>query len=117
LYGRGLVKLRRGDTQGGAADIAAAKAIQPLIGDDFAFFGLTPDTVPPQATPAAAPLPAPAAEAKPAPAAEDCSGAETHWKSAEEIKTLEVYQDHLARFFSCNYAVLARARIEALKKN
>jgi hypothetical protein len=50
-----------------------------------------------------------------APAA-DCTRAETHWKSAEEIKTLAAYQDHLARFPNCDFAALAAARIEALKK-
>jgi hypothetical protein len=51
-----------------------------------------------------------------APAA-DCAQAETHWKSAEEIKTLAVYQDHLARFPNCDFATLAAARIQApLKK-
>jgi hypothetical protein len=34
----------------------------------------------------------------------------------EEIRTLAVYEDHLARFPTCKFAALARARIEALKK-
>ncbi len=46
----------------------------------------------------------------------DCTRAEVHWKSAEEIKTLAVYVDHLARFPNCDFAILARARINALKK-
>ena len=46
----------------------------------------------------------------------DCTRAETHWKSADEIKTLAVYQDHLARFPTCDFATLARARIEALSR-
>jgi hypothetical protein len=57
-----------------------------------------------------------AARASAAAPAADCSLAETHWKSAEEIKTLEAYADHLARFPDCPFATLARARIEALKK-
>jgi hypothetical protein len=42
--------------------------------------------------------------------------AETHWKSAESIGTLAVYNDHLARFPNCVFSTLAAARIEALKK-
>jgi hypothetical protein len=41
--------------------------------------------------------------------------AETHWKSAEEINTLAVYQDHLARFPDCAFATLATVRIQALR--
>ena len=36
--------------------------------------------------------------------------------SAEEIKTVAVYEDHLARFPNCEFAVLATARIQSLKK-
>ena len=43
-----------------------------------------------------------------------CAQAETHWKSAEQINTIAVYQDHLAHFATCNFAVLANARIAAL---
>jgi hypothetical protein len=32
--------------------------------------------------------------------------AETHWKAAEEIKTIEVYEDHLKRFPNCPFATL-----------
>jgi hypothetical protein len=46
----------------------------------------------------------------------DCTRAETHWKSAEDIKTLAAYEDHLARFASCEFANLAKTRIERLKK-
>ena len=46
----------------------------------------------------------------------NCSHAEAHWKSAEDIKTQAVYEDHLARFPNCEFATLARARIAALKK-
>lgn len=49
-------------------------------------------------------------------AANDCTRAETHWKSAEEIRTLAAYEDHLARFLGCEFATLAAARIQALKK-
>lgn len=45
-----------------------------------------------------------------------CARAEMHWKSAEEIRTLAVYEDHLARFPNCEFATLALARIKALKK-
>jgi len=42
LYGRGLAKLRKGDVAGGEADIAAAKAIQVDIAEEFARYGVTP---------------------------------------------------------------------------
>jgi membrane associated rhomboid family serine protease/Flp pilus assembly protein TadD len=42
LYGRGLAKLEKGDTAGGEADIAAAKAIQANIAEEFARYGVTP---------------------------------------------------------------------------
>jgi tetratricopeptide (TPR) repeat protein len=40
LYGRGLAKLMKGDTSGGNADLAAAKAIEPNIVEDFARYGV-----------------------------------------------------------------------------
>jgi hypothetical protein len=48
--------------------------------------------------------------------ASNCSQAEVHWKSAESMKTAEVYEDHLKRFPSCSFAGLAKMKIEALKK-
>ena len=36
LYGRGLAKLKKGNRDGGEADIAAAKAIKAEIADEFA---------------------------------------------------------------------------------
>ena len=39
LYGRGLAKEKKGDASG-AADIAAAKAINPHIAEDFAKYGV-----------------------------------------------------------------------------
>lgn len=51
-----------------------------------------------------------------APVAADCGPAETHWKSAEQIKSLMVYRDHLARFPHCSFAGLAAARIEQFSK-
>jgi Caspase domain len=47
--------------------------------------------------------------------ADSCATAESHWKSAEAIGTVEAYQDHLARFPQCTFAGLAKARIESLK--
>lgn len=41
LYGRGVAKLKSGDAAGGAADIAAAKAIQGDIADVYARYGIT----------------------------------------------------------------------------
>lgn len=49
------------------------------------------------------------------PSADSCATAESHWKSAEAIGTVEAYQDHLARFPQCTFAELAKARIENLK--
>ncbi len=42
LYGRGLVKLRRGDEAGGRGDIAAAKALSAKAGDELDEAGLAP---------------------------------------------------------------------------
>jgi hypothetical protein len=50
---------------------------------------------------------------KPAPDA--CSEAAAHWKSTEAVGTAAAFEDHLARFPSCAYAGLARARIDDLK--
>jgi tetratricopeptide (TPR) repeat protein len=40
LYGRGLAKLKKGDTAGGNADIAAAEAIEANVVEDFARYGV-----------------------------------------------------------------------------
>ena len=40
LYGRGLAKARKGDRNGGTAEIAAAKAVKSDIADEFARYGL-----------------------------------------------------------------------------
>jgi hypothetical protein len=111
MFGRGLAKIGKGDRTGGGADIAAAKAIQADITEEFARYGV----VVPAGVEVVGTVPA----AKPglaSAATTDCSRAETHWKSAEDIKSLEVYQDHLARFPQCEFAALARARVQALKK-
>jgi len=55
-----------------------------------------------------------AAPASPSSPADPCATAESHWKSAEAIGTVEAYQDHLARFPSCTFAELAKVRIENL---
>ena len=109
LYGRGLAKQKKGDSAGGDVDIAAAKAIDGKIVETFAGYstsaaaGNVGAVTPPKTQTVSAP-------------AAGCSQAETHWKSAEDIKSLAVYEDHLARFPTCNFAALAKARIEALKK-
>ncbi|MDP1837443.1 MAG: tetratricopeptide repeat protein [Reyranella sp.] len=41
LYGRGIARRRTGNHKGGDADIAAAKALQPDIADEFARMGLS----------------------------------------------------------------------------
>jgi hypothetical protein len=51
----------------------------------------------------------------PRPGSADCAQAATHWKSAEEIRTVAVYEDHLARFPHCDFATLANARIQSLR--
>jgi len=61
-----------------------------------------------------APPIAPVVVAPAAPIPDPCSAAEVHWKSAEAIGGKAAYQDHLARFGSCNFAGLARARIVAI---
>ena len=43
-----------------------------------------------------------------------CASAESHWKSAEAIGTVDAFQDHLVRFPNCTFAGLAKARIESL---
>jgi hypothetical protein len=40
LYGRGIAKTRKGDADAGKRDIAAAKAIQATIADEFAGYGI-----------------------------------------------------------------------------
>jgi tetratricopeptide (TPR) repeat protein len=42
LYVRGLAKRRNGDTTGGDADIAAAKAIDPKMAETYAGYGVAP---------------------------------------------------------------------------
>jgi formylglycine-generating enzyme required for sulfatase activity len=56
------------------------------------------------------------ANVPPQPALVDpCTAAGDHWKSAESIGSLAAFEDHLARFSSCSFAGLAKARIDALK--
>ena len=85
LYGRGLAKIRKGEVAGGNVDTAAAKEINPRIGDTFAGYNvpaMRAETAPPliaapatasstKAEPAAPPAETPtshAAGAQPAPA-------------------------------------------------
>jgi len=51
-----------------------------------------------------------------APQPDPCAAAEAHWKAADSIGTLGAYEDHLARFASCSFASLAKARIDGLKE-
>jgi tetratricopeptide (TPR) repeat protein len=43
LYGRGVAKLRLGDRSGGAADLDAARKVSPLVDEEFADYGVTPE--------------------------------------------------------------------------
>jgi formylglycine-generating enzyme required for sulfatase activity len=52
---------------------------------------------------------------RPAPA-DPCAAAGDHWRSAESIGTAAVFEDHLARFPACSFAGLAKARIDALRR-
>jgi tetratricopeptide (TPR) repeat protein len=45
-----------------------------------------------------------------------CGAATVHWTSVESIATRAGYEDHLARFPNCAFAVLAKARLAALDK-
>jgi len=51
-----------------------------------------------------------------APKVDPCASAEAHWKAADTIGTLSAFEDHLARFPSCSFASLAKARIDGLKQ-
>ncbi|TFV39332.1 caspase family protein [Bradyrhizobium frederickii] len=51
-----------------------------------------------------------------APRPDPCAAAEAHWKAADGIGTVGVFEDHLARFSSCSFAGLAKARIDSLKQ-
>ncbi len=48
--------------------------------------------------------------------ADPCGSAEAHWNAANSIGTSAAYEDHLARFPSCAFASLAKARIDELKQ-
>ena len=53
---------------------------------------------------------------QPTPRPDPCAAAEAHWKAAESIGNASAFEDHLARFSSCSFAGLAKARIEGLKQ-
>lgn len=48
-------------------------------------------------------------------AIDPCAAAGDHWRSAEAIGSVAALEDHLARFPTCAFAGLAKARIESLK--
>jgi formylglycine-generating enzyme required for sulfatase activity len=52
---------------------------------------------------------------RPSPAG-PCAAAGDHWRSAESMGSLEAFEDHLARFPGCAFAGLAKARIDALRR-
>jgi len=45
-----------------------------------------------------------------------CVDAAADWQRAEHEKTLEAYKSHLARFGACDFATLAKTRIDQLEK-
>lgn len=51
-----------------------------------------------------------------APRPDPCAAAEAHWKAADGIGTVGAFEDHLARFSSCSFANLAKARLDGMKK-
>ena len=69
-------------------DITAAKAAQANIAEEFAKYGIKPESLGTATAPSA-----PAS-----PTAAGCMRAETHWKSAKEIRTLAMYEDTLHAF-------------------
>jgi 1,4-alpha-glucan branching enzyme len=113
--------LRNGDRTAAEADFTAAKASRAVIAEEFVRYGVPADgvvrTAAPPVSPTAPPVPstAPTTTAAPTPAA-SCARAETHWKSAEDLKSAAIYEDHIARFPNCEFATLAKARLEALKR-
>jgi tetratricopeptide (TPR) repeat protein len=40
LYGRGVARQKKGDTEGGEADLKKARGKAPMIADDFVRYGL-----------------------------------------------------------------------------
>jgi Caspase domain len=48
--------------------------------------------------------------------ADPCADAAEHWHSAESEGTINAFRDHLLRFPTCNFAGLAKAKIEELSK-
>lgn len=51
-----------------------------------------------------------------APSVDPCASAEAHWKASEAIGTVSAYEDHVARFSTCAFANLAKARMDGLKQ-
>jgi hypothetical protein len=45
-----------------------------------------------------------------------CAAASDHWRSAEALGTIAAFEDHLKRFPTCQFAGLAKANIDELKK-
>jgi uncharacterized caspase-like protein len=45
-----------------------------------------------------------------------CSAAEAHWKAADAIGTVTAYEDHVAKFPTCAFINLAKARLDQLKR-
>src|SRR5262249_40463880 len=45
-----------------------------------------------------------------------CVSAVEHWKSAESLRMIAAYEDHIARFPTCAFADLAKSKIAALTK-
>jgi murein L,D-transpeptidase YcbB/YkuD len=52
---------------------------------------------------------------RPVLSSDPCEAASDHWRSTENIGSIEAYSDHLKRFPNCQFAELARDRIAELK--
>jgi hypothetical protein len=114
---RALAYARKGDRALAAADYVAAERLDrgqveelAAANPNVAAIAAIARAMPPPA--AAAPPPTPPTP----PAADACAAASTHWASTESIGTIAAYEDHLARFATCPFAGLARARIDALEQ-
>ncbi len=93
-YGRGVAKLKKGDSHGGNTDIAAAKVIEPAIAERFAKYGIRVEN---GIVSIAAAITTRSA---------DCARAVAQMQGSGDSKTAALQKDHFARI-----AVRDRTRI------